>query len=172
MFLVKSYRSRPWINHMAQAVLERDQSLQTRVDELNALSIQLEKVLRSISSGIIVVQNSTIQLINPIAQKDWGVNNGGTLPIPLQQFAIGDFEEVDVGSDIYNITVVPLQMMVLYSIRKVTEVVQNKKYESERLALVGRCWHKLRIVRNPLSSIISMPKCWKMKNSPRKGWKS
>ena len=113
---------------MAEAVLERDQSLQTRADELNTLSIQLEKVLRSISSGIIVVQNSTIQLINPVAQQDWGVNNGGTLPIPLQQFAIGDFEEVDVGGDIYNITVVPLQNdELLYSIRKVTEVVQNRK---------------------------------------------
>ena len=91
------------INHMAQAVLERDQSLQTRADELNTLSIQLEKVLRSISSGIIVVQSSTIQLINPVAQQDWGVNNGGTLPIPLQQFAIGDFEEVDIGETLSSV---------------------------------------------------------------------
>ena len=145
------------INHMAQAVLERDQSLQTRADELNTLSIQLEKVLRSISSGIIVVQNSTIQLINPVAQQDWNVDNGGTLPVPLQQFAIGDFEEVDVGSDIYNITVVPLQNdELLYSIRKVTEVVQNRKklQRSERLALVGRLLAQVtHEVRNPLSSM-------------------
>ena len=66
------------INQMAQAVLERDQSLSKQADELNTLSMQLEKVLHSIASGIIVVRNDIIQLINPVATKGLEVANTTT----------------------------------------------------------------------------------------------
>ena len=145
------------INHMAQAVWERDQSLSKRADELNTLSMQLEKVLHSISSGIIVVRDNIIQLINPVATQDWDLQPQQSLPSFLCELEHGIYEEIAIGQNICNITVVPLQTKeTLYSIRIVTDIVANRKQlqRSERLALVGRLLAQVtHEVRNPLSSM-------------------
>ncbi len=143
-------------NAMAQAVYDRDQALLDRAATLEQLQASLRRVLDTITSGLVVIENDQIAVLNPAATVLWGV--GVSQQAPEWMLSLGDTQaEVSVGGAIYAVSAVAYgqdgRLVVGEDITE-REAVRERLKRSERLAIVGRMLAQItHEVRNPLNAM-------------------
>lgn len=144
-------------NTMAEAVEERDKALVERAQVLESLQGRLQKVLDTISAGLLVVENGTVEMRNPAALKLWSIEPGAALPDWLASLGHGHHECVEADGKHYEMVAVPFgEAGTLMIGEDVTErlAVRKRLMRSERLALVGRMLAQItHEVRNPLNAM-------------------
>ena len=144
-------------NTMAEAVAERDKALVERAQVLESLQGRLQKVLDTISAGLLVVEEGAVQMRNPAALELWSIEPGSALPEWLASLGHGHHECVEAGGKLYEMVAVPFgEGGTLIIGEDVTErlAVRKRLMRSERLALVGRMLAQItHEVRNPLNAM-------------------
>ncbi|MAY81368.1 MAG: hypothetical protein CL930_11365 [Deltaproteobacteria bacterium] len=144
-------------NTMAQAVADRDQTLQERANILDKLSLRLRKILDTITAGLIVVEENTIQVANPAAAALWGLSPDDDLPGWLSSLSPGHYESIQHGGHTYAVQVVPFGTQgALIVGEDVTQRNRTRErlIRSERLAIVGQMLAQItHEVRNPLNAM-------------------
>ena len=144
-------------NAMAEAVAERDRRITERAEALDRLSVRLRRVLDSIQAGLIVVEHGHAAMVNPAAERLWGVRAGAPLPAWLSAQAPGRHEELTQGQRCYTVEVLPFGPRgALIVGEDVTERRQDRQRlaRAERLALVGQMLAQVtHEVRNPLNAM-------------------
>lgn len=144
-------------NTMAQAVADRDQTLQERADILDKLSLRLRKILDTITAGLIVVEEGTIRVANPAATALWGLAPDDDLPHWLSSLQSGHYESIQRDGHTYAVQVVPFGTQGTLIVGE--DVTQRNKtrerlIRSERLAIVGQMLAQItHEVRNPLNAM-------------------
>jgi signal transduction histidine kinase/HAMP domain-containing protein len=144
-------------NTMAEAVAERDTALVERAQVLESLQGRLQKVLDTISAGLLVVENGAVEMRNPAALELWSIEPGAALPDWLASLGHGHHECVEADGKHYEMVAVPFgEGGTLMIGEDVTErlAVRKRLMRSERLALVGRMLAQItHEVRNPLNAM-------------------
>ncbi len=144
-------------NTMAEAVAERDTALVERAQVLESLQGRLQKVLDTISAGLLVVENGAVEMRNPAALELWSIEPGAPLPDWLASLGHGHHECVEADGKHYEMVAVPFgEGGTLMIGEDVTErlAVRKRLMRSERLALVGRMLAQItHEVRNPLNAM-------------------
>lgn len=145
-------------NAMAQAIEQRDSSLQERAHELRLLSRYLGSVLDSLEDGLVVVEAGVVRLANPAAARTWAATPEAPPPAGLSAaLASPGRHDLEVGGRRYAVRTVPFgDHGVVAGISDVTEEVraQEALARSERLALVGQMLAQItHEVRNPLNAL-------------------
>jgi nitrogen fixation/metabolism regulation signal transduction histidine kinase len=144
-------------NAMAEAVAERDKALVERAQVLERLQGRLQKVLDTISAGLLVVEDGVVEMRNPAALGLWSIEPGAALPDWLSQLGHGHHECVEADGKLYEMVAVPFgEGGTLIIGEDVTErlAVRKRLMRSERLALVGRMLAQItHEVRNPLNAM-------------------
>jgi signal transduction histidine kinase len=134
---------------MARAVDERDRNLQ-------AVSLQLRRVLDSLLVAVLVVEADRVRVANPAAALLWGLAEGDALPVALGALPEGRHERVD-GERTREIVVAPFgEAGRIFVGEDLTERLRDRErlVRSERLALVGQLLAQVtHEVRNPLNAI-------------------
>ena len=144
------------INAMADAVAERNTALFERAQVLDGLSERLQKVLDHIPIGIILLNESSVEMCNPIAQKQWGIKAGSSVPDFLDR-QNGTHRELKFAHEIFNMAVTPFGASGrLISTENITARVNDRESlaRAQRLALIGRMLAQItHEVRNPLNAM-------------------
>jgi signal transduction histidine kinase/HAMP domain-containing protein len=134
---------------MARAVDERDRNLQ-------AVTLQLRRVLDSLISAVAVVEGGRVLVANPAADTLWQLREGAPLPEALAALPEGR-QELVVGDRTQDVFVAPFggNGRILVG-EDVTERLRDRErlVRSERLALVGQLLAQVtHEVRNPLNAM-------------------
>ncbi len=144
-------------NSMSEAVAERDRRLSDRAHALDQLSLRLQKVLDTISAGLLLVEEGQISMANPAAQRLWGTHPGTTLPEWLAGITPGQTGLHPHNGRTFSLQVAPFgDNGTLIVGEDVTDrlAVQDRLARSERLALVGQMLSQItHEVRNPLNAM-------------------
>ncbi len=144
-------------NAMADAVEERDQRLSERAAALDRLSLRLRGVLDTIPAGLILVEDGFAAMVNPAAERLWGITPGDELPSWIQALSQGHFEAHPQGERLYALEVAPFgESGTLVVGEDVTDrlAVRKRLARTERLALVGQMLAQItHEVRNPLNAM-------------------
>jgi signal transduction histidine kinase len=144
-------------NTMAKAVADRDQTLQEKADILDKLSLRLRKILDTITAGLIVIEEGTIQVANPAATELWGLAPDDDLPQWLSSLQSGHYESIQHDAHTYAVQVVPFgKQGTLIVGEDVTQRNRTRErlVRSERLAIVGQMLAQItHEVRNPLNAM-------------------
>lgn len=134
---------------MVRAVDERDRNLQ-------AVTLQLRRVLDSLFSAVAVVEAGRVLVANPAADSLWGLREGSTLPEALTTLHEGRQERA-LGARTEDIFVAPFGANGRILVGEdVTERLRDRDrlLRSERLALVGQLLAQVtHEVRNPLNAM-------------------
>ncbi len=134
---------------MVHAVDERDRNLQ-------AVSLQLRRVLDSLLVAVLVVEAGRVRVANPAAGALWGLAEGDELPVGLRQLEEGRHEQVG-GERTLEVVVAPFGSAGRILVGEdLTERLRDRErlVRSERLALVGQLLAQVtHEVRNPLNAI-------------------
>jgi signal transduction histidine kinase len=134
---------------MARAVDERDRNLQ-------AVSLQLRRVLDSLIAAVLVVEAKRVRVANPAALALWGLAEGDELPDALHQLREGRHEQVEPERTL-EVVVAPFGEAGRILVGEdLTERLRDRErlVRSERLALVGQLLAQVtHEVRNPLNAI-------------------
>lgn len=134
---------------MARAVDERDRNLQ-------AVSLQLRRVLDSLLPAVLVVEAGEVRVANPAAAALWGLSEGDSLPGALGGLAEGRHELME-GERTLEVVVAPFGEAGRILVGEdLTERLRDRErlVRSERLALVGQLLAQVtHEVRNPLNAI-------------------
>ncbi len=134
---------------MARAVDERDRNLQ-------AISLQLRRVLDSLLAAVLVVEAGQVRVANPAAAALWGLAEGDALPASLGELGEGRHERV-VGERTLEVVVAPFGEAGRILVGEdLTQRLRDRErlVRSERLALVGQLLAQVtHEVRNPLNAI-------------------
>ncbi len=145
-------------NALAEALQQRDRRLVERADELNRLSRYLRSVLERLEDPLVVVEDGTVTLANPAAERRLSVGEGQPIAGLLADLDPGPgyLEVAHEGSRLAVRTSAfgPTGRVVL-----ATDVTEQRRAEdalarSERLALVGQMLAQItHEVRNPLNAM-------------------
>jgi signal transduction histidine kinase len=134
---------------MARAVDERDRNLQ-------AISLQLRRVLDSLLAAVLVVEAGRVRVANPAAAALWGLAEGDELPASLGELGEGRHERV-AGERTLEVVVAPFGEAGRILVGEdLTQRLRDRErlVRSERLALVGQLLAQVtHEVRNPLNAI-------------------
>lgn len=135
---------------MAQAITERDKSVQ-------AVSLQLRRVLDSLVVAVLVVEGDRVAVLNPSATALVALSAGDALPVWLIHLAEGRHSLTSPDARQLEVAVAPFgeQGRILVG-EDVTErnLNRDRLLRSERLALVGQLLAQVtHEVRNPLNAI-------------------
>jgi nitrogen fixation/metabolism regulation signal transduction histidine kinase len=144
-------------NVMAEAVAERDRTLNERAEMLDGLQARLRQVLDTITSGLVVMENNAVAVANPAAAELWGLAPGDPLPEWMHGLTHGHQDDLAVGPQRFDLVCVPFgNTGTLLVGEDVTErnAVRDRLMRSERLAVVGRMLAQItHEVRNPLNAM-------------------
>jgi len=144
-------------NTMADAVEDRDQRLSERAEALDRLSLRLRGVLDTISAGLILAQDNTVDMANPAAEALWSISPSDPLPQWLGELKPGHYEALAHEERLYTLEVAPFgENGTLVVGEDVTDriAVRERLARSERLALVGQMLAQItHEVRNPLNAM-------------------
>ncbi len=134
---------------MVTALSERDRNLQS-------LTLYLRRVLDSIGSAVLVVEDGQVRMANPAAVALWGVRGGDALPPALASIEEGRSER-EHANRTEEVVVRPFGESGRILVGEdITERKQDRDrlQRSERLALVGQMLAQVtHEVRNPLNAI-------------------
>ena len=144
------------INAMADAVAERNAALFDRAQALDGLSERLRKVLDHIPIGIILLNESSVEMCNPVAQTQWKIQPGSLVPDFLDRDS-GTHRELKYEQELFNMAVIPFGASGrLISTENITSRVNDRESlaRAQRLALIGRMLAQItHEVRNPLNAM-------------------
>ncbi len=134
---------------MARAVDERDRNLQ-------AVTLQLRRVLDSLISAVAVVEGGRVLVANPAAEALWSLREGSALPEVLANLGQGR-QDLALAGRTQDVFVAPFGENGRIVVGEdVTERLRDRErlVRSERLALVGQLLAQVtHEVRNPLNAM-------------------
>jgi len=144
-------------NAMAEAVSERDRRLKERAKALDALSLRLRGIVDTIRSGLVVVRDGRVSVVNPAAAELWRVNPTDAVPPALRDLPAGRHEGLQLEDRLFDVDVVPFgdggQLVIGEDVTR-RETDRARLARSERLALVGQMLAQItHEVRNPLNAM-------------------
>ncbi len=144
-------------NAMAAAVSERDRRLQERARALDALTLQLRRVVDSIHAGLILTEGGAPVMVNPAAIALWGAEVEGRVPRALAALGPGRTEALTMAGRLFDVDVVPLGAegsLIVGEDVTARNRDQERLARSERLAMVGQMLAQItHEVRNPLNAM-------------------
>jgi signal transduction histidine kinase len=145
------------IGALARALVDMALSIEERDRSVQAVSLQLRRVLDSLVVGVLVAEGNHVRLYNPSAAALWPVEIGGAVPNWLAGLPEGRHSLSGPDERQYEIVVSPFagQGRILVG-TDVTERNHDRErlQRSERLALVGQLLAQVtHEVRNPLNAM-------------------